>query len=164
MCYKCRHATDRSQTQEPHFVGHQEIQSNEFPGRLLRSQPVAKLGTELEQVQQDLSQPLPRNICVRKDKEAKAFKQELSTNMAKIQNLMAMKQKLENETNDIRKRVEAEAERDLAFSQMSQEQSSDTNHEIADQWNIDVLTRETAIKPICRYLHYLRNSVRVYPA
>ena len=82
-------------------------------------------------------------------KEAKALKQELSTNMAKIQNLMVMKQKLENETNDIRKRLEeAEAEQDLAFNQMSQEQFSDTNHEIADQWIIDVLTSEAAIKPI----------------
>ena len=79
---------------------------------------------------------MPRNIYVRKDKGAKALKQELNTNTAKNQNL-------------IKKRMEeAEAERDLAFSQMSQEQSSDRNHEIADQWIIDVLTSEGAIKPI----------------
>ena len=115
----------------------------------LKTEAVAKLRTELEQVQQDLPQPLPRNIYVRKGKEAKALKQELSNNMEKIQNQMAMKQKLENETNDIKKRMEeAEVERDLAFSQMSQEQSGDTDPEVADQLISEALTSEAAIKPI----------------
>ena len=69
--------------------------------------------------------------------------------MAEIQNLMAMKQKLENETNDIKKRMEeAEAERDLAFSQMSQEQSGEADPEVADQLILEALTSEAAIKPI----------------
>ena len=43
-------------------------------GASLKAEAVPKLRTELEQAQQDLSQPLPRNIYVRKDKEAKAIK------------------------------------------------------------------------------------------
>ena len=101
-------------------------------GASFKAEALAKLRTELELVQQDLPQPLPRNTDARKDKEAKMLKQELSNNMAKIQNLMAMKQKLETETNDILKRLEeAEAERDLAFNQMGQEQASETNQEDA---------------------------------
>ena len=38
LCRKCRHATNRSQTQESNFGRHQEIQSNEFPGRFHGSQ------------------------------------------------------------------------------------------------------------------------------
>ena len=118
-------------------------------GASLKAEAVAKLRTELEQVPQDLPQPLPRNIYVRKDKEAKALKQELSNNMTKILNLMAMKQKLENETNCVKKRMEdAEAERDLAFSQISQEQSGDTDPEVADQLILEALTSEAAVKPV----------------
>ena len=113
-----------------------------------KAEALAKLRTE-PLVQQDLPQPLPRNTYVRKEKEAKMLKQEFTNNMAKIQNLMAMKQKLETETNDIRKRMEeAEAERDFAFNQMGQEQTGETNQEYADQWIIDSVTSEAAIKPI----------------
>ena len=110
--HKCRHATDRSQTQEPKFVGYQEIRIDELPGRLSRSQPslkaeaVAKLRAELEQVQKDLPQPLPRNTFVKKDKEVLTLMQELSEKTNRIQNLETMKQKLENEANDIRQRLE----------------------------------------------------------
>ena len=90
-----------------------------------------------------------KHLTSKKDKEAKALLQELSEKTARIQNLAAAKQQLEDESNDIRKRLEgAEAERDLAFSQMSQEQSGDTNPEVADQWTLEALTNEAAIKPI----------------
>ena len=113
-----------------------------FTGASFNAEALAKLRTELELVQQDL---LPRNTY----KEAKMLKQELSNNMAKIQNLMAVMQKLETESNDIWKRLEeTEAERDLAFNQMGQEQASETNQEDADQWIIDIVMREAAIKPI----------------
>ena len=56
-------------------------------GASFKTEALAKLKMELEQVQQDLPQPLTRNIYVRKDKEAKLPKQELSSNMAKIPNL-----------------------------------------------------------------------------
>ena len=75
--------------------------------------------------------------------------QEPSEKTTRIQNLEAVKQKLENEANDFKERLEeTEAERDLAFSQISQEQSGDTDPEVADLLILEALTSEAAIKPI----------------
>ena len=114
VCYKCRHATDRSQTQEPNLSDIKKYESMSFQEGSTRASfkadAVAKLRAELEQVQQDLPQPLPRNTFVKKDKEAKAIMQELSEKTSRMQNLAALKQHFEDESNDFRKRLE-EAER-----------------------------------------------------
>ena len=119
------------------------------PGASLKAEVVAKLRAELEQVQQVLPQPLPRNTFVKKDKEANALMQELSEKTTRIQNLEAMKQKLENKANNTKKRLEeTQAERDLAFSQMGQEQSGDADPAVANQLILEALTSKAAINPI----------------
>ena len=150
---KCRHATDRSQTQEPKFVGYQEILIDELPGRLSRSQPQGGSCGEAQSgagagAKGPAAAAAEKHLCQEGQGSARAHagaerENEQNPELGDY----------EAETRERSQRYQAAAgrngaERDLAFSQMSQEQTGDTDPEVADQFILEALTSEAAIKPI----------------